>query len=52
MAQSALIQVLKDAVEAIDEAKVPEPLREAAFVRAVDHLLGGWLAAASGKPAT
>ena len=50
MAQSALIQALKDADDAVEEAEVPDPLREAAFVRALDYLLGGGSAAASGSP--
>lgn len=36
-----IVEVLKAAAKAVDDAGVPEPLREVAFMRAVDLLTGG-----------
>lgn len=40
MPSEALIHALKDALEALDAAQVPEDLREVAFARALDNLIG------------
>jgi hypothetical protein len=40
MSQARLVEALKNAVAVVDDAKVPNDLREAAFVRALDELLG------------
>jgi hypothetical protein len=46
----ALAQTLKEVLQALDEAKIPEDLREVAFAKSLEHLLGG--AAAVTAPAT
>jgi hypothetical protein len=41
MANEPLSQAFKEVLAAIEEAQVPPELREVAFVRGLDHLLGG-----------
>jgi hypothetical protein len=41
MSTDTLTQAFKDALAAMEAAQVPDDLRETAFVRALDHLLGG-----------